>query len=124
MSVEQSPGPHSSLVTGHSSLNIALFAGEYSGDVQGAALAAALRERWACLAETAPADPNTQHPTPNTLSLWGIGGGPAGRRAGVSGRRPPPCRATGAHGRPARRHRPRWGPPPANPPVRSPLPHL
>src|ERR1051326_7109777 len=35
----------SSLITHHSSLHIALFAGEYSGDVQGAALAAALKER-------------------------------------------------------------------------------
>src|SRR5436309_14478351 len=46
----------SSLITHHSSLNVALFAGEYSGDVQGAALAAALRER--CPGAT----------------LWGIGG--------------------------------------------------
>ena len=33
------------LIPRSSSLNIALFAGEYSGDVQGAALAEALRER-------------------------------------------------------------------------------
>ncbi len=56
----------SSSATCTSSLNIALFAGEYSGDVQGAALAAALRERCA------------SHP----LSLWGIGGARM-REAGV-----------------------------------------
>src|SRR5215212_1030521 len=55
----------SSPVTHHSSLKVALFAGEYSGDVQGAALAAALRER-----------------CPQAV-LWGIGGARM-REAGVS----------------------------------------
>jgi lipid-A-disaccharide synthase len=84
-------GKHSSscLVPRFSSLNIALFAGEYSGDVQGAALAAALRAR--CLeardrgqgpgVSAAPDfSPLTPHPSP--LSLWGIGG-PRMREAGV-----------------------------------------
>src|SRR5438094_2602222 len=80
MTVEQGQGPPSSLVTRHSSLNIALFAGEYSGDVQGAALAQALRARCAA--------PNAQRPGtraaggPNALTLWGIGGARM-REAGV-----------------------------------------
>src|SRR5206468_5210681 len=58
-------GVTSSLITHHSSLNVALFAGEYSGDVQGAALAAALRERCP------------------QAALWGIGGARM-REAGVT----------------------------------------
>src|SRR5436190_2036678 len=56
---------HSSSVTRHPSLNVAIFAGEYSGDVQGAALALALRERCA------------------RAVLWGIGGARM-REAGVT----------------------------------------
>src|SRR6266851_4026712 len=77
------------LIPRSSSLNIALFAGEYSGDVQGAALAAALRER--CLetvvrgqgsgaSASADLSPLTPHPSP--LSLWGVGGARM-REAGV-----------------------------------------
>src|SRR5260370_13894740 len=84
-------GLSSSLIPRSSPLNIALFAGEYSGDVQGAALAAALRER--CLemesgvrghgsGANASAGPYTLHPTPYTPSLWGIGGSRM-REAGV-----------------------------------------
>ena len=63
-------------------LNIALFAGEHSGDVQGAALAAALRERWSGAeargdgtALDCPACDACPLPTKHSsLSLWGIGG--------------------------------------------------
>jgi lipid-A-disaccharide synthase len=59
----------SSLVPRTSSLRIGVFAGEYSGDVQGSALAGALRERWAAAGG-------------GELSLFGIGGGRM-REAGV-----------------------------------------
>ena len=67
-------GPSSALIPRSSCLNIALFAGEYSGDIQGAALAEALRERCSGVRDSAQSEPHTQHPTPRPLTLWGIGG--------------------------------------------------
>src|SRR5690348_10464753 len=68
-------------------LNIAIFAGEYSGDIQGAALAAALRDRCAAgeVEAAADAERGISHSPAHTarrLSLWGIGGASM-RDAGV-----------------------------------------
>jgi lipid-A-disaccharide synthase len=70
----------SSLVPRSTSLEIALFAGEYSGDVQGSALATALNEQWAVGSGqwAVRTDGGTNCP----LNLWGIGGGRM-RAAGV-----------------------------------------